>query len=357
MTWFWMNHFSVFQFKGNVRAMLGDYEENGIRPHALGSFRALLGATVRHPAMLRYLDNAQNAANRINENYARELMELHTLGADGGYTQTDVQELARILTGVGLALTPNLPKVRPDRQTDYVRVGAFEFNPNRHDYGDKVFLGHVVKGTGLSEIDEVLDRLARHPSTARFIARKLVVYFVADDPSPELVERVAHAFRASDGDIASTLRALFRTPEFASARGRKFKDPMHYVTSAIRFMYDDTAILNPAAVIAWLNRMGQGLYNRQTPDGYPLTQANWSGPGQMTTRFEVARAIGTGSPPLLREQGAAEVALAPAPPVHALYQRSLEETLDAATLQALKQARSAPEWNVYFLSSPEFMHR
>src|SRR2546430_318655 len=129
MTWFWMNHFNVFQYKANLRVLVADYEERAIRPHALGRFRDLLGATARHPAMLIYLDNAQNAASRINENYARELMELHTLGVDGGYTQRDVQELARILTGFG------------------VREGLFEFIPGRHDYGDKLLLGRTIRGT------------------------------------------------------------------------------------------------------------------------------------------------------------------------------------------------------------------
>jgi hypothetical protein len=137
MTWFWMNHFNVNLRKDNIRALVGDYEENAIRPHALGRFRDLLGATLHHPAMLRYLDNAQNAANRINENYARELMELHTLGVGGGYSQADVQELARVLTGVGVSQQPldAVPNIRPAVRADYVRKGLFEFNPNRHDYG------------------------------------------------------------------------------------------------------------------------------------------------------------------------------------------------------------------------------
>jgi len=147
MTWFWMNHFNVNLRKDNIRAMVGDYEENAIRPHALGRFRDLLGATLHHPAMLRYLDNAQNGANRINENYARELMELHTLGVGGGYSQADVQELARVLTGVGVSLQPAdvpPPNVRPAVRADYVRKGLFEFNPNRHDYGPKTLLGHCI---------------------------------------------------------------------------------------------------------------------------------------------------------------------------------------------------------------------
>src|SRR5664279_633772 len=140
MSWFWLNHFSVFARKGAIRWLAADYEEQAIRPHALGHFRDLVMATLKHPAMLQYLDNEQNAAGHINENYARELMELHTLGVNGGYTQRDVQELARILTGVGVNVGANAPNIRPQLQSQYVRNGLFEFNPNRHDYGDKVFL-------------------------------------------------------------------------------------------------------------------------------------------------------------------------------------------------------------------------
>ena len=358
MTWFWMNHFNVFQFKGNLRAMLADYEENAIRPHALGRFRTLLGATARHPAMLRYLDNAQNAANRINENYARELMELHTLGAQGGYTQNDVQELARILTGVGIIVTAAPRKVRADRQNQYVYQGVFEFNPNRHDYGDKVFLGRTVKGSGLSEVEEALDRLARHPSTARFVSRKLAIYMVSDDPPPQLVERMAATFKSSDGDIAAVLRTMFASPEFAASAGRKFKDPVHYVLSAVRLAYDDKPILNAMPVVGWLNRMGEGLYSRQTPDGYPLTQSGWVSPGQMTTRFEIARAIGSGNAGLFKTDAEPQAQVAALPQLsNGLVHRSLEKTLSPATLKALSQARSPQEWNTFLLSSPEFMNR
>ena len=154
MTWFWFDHFNVYQNRGLLRALVADYEDRAIRPYALGHFRDMLRAVVHHPAMLIYLDNAQNASGRINENLARELMELHTLGVDGGYTQADVQELARILTGVGVNLRSDTPQVRRAVRDDYVRDGLFEFNPNRHDYGDKKFLGGIVKGAGMKEVDE-----------------------------------------------------------------------------------------------------------------------------------------------------------------------------------------------------------
>ncbi|MBV8619654.1 MAG: DUF1800 domain-containing protein, partial [Curvibacter sp.] len=216
MTWFWMNHFNVFLYKSNIRVLVGDFEDQAIRPHALGRFRDLLGATLYHPAMIRYLDNEQNALGHVNENYARELMELHTLGVQGGYSQKDVQELARVLTGVGVNLNPldaPPPKLPPALRDQYVRRGLFEFNPARHDMGDKVLLGQPIRSRGLAEVNEALDRLARAPATARFISHKLAVYFVSDNPPAALVERMAATFSRSDGDIAATLATLFSAPE------------------------------------------------------------------------------------------------------------------------------------------------
>ncbi len=358
LSWFWLNHFSVHQGKHNLRAMVGDYEANAIAPHALGKFRDLLGATVHHPAMLRYLDNEANAVKRINENYARELMELHTLGVNGGYSQTDVQELARILTGVGVNLGPDTPKVKPALQSQYVRRGLFEFNPNRHDYGDKQFLGQTVKGRGLAELDEALDRLSRSPATAHFISGKLAQYFVGDNPPEALVARMAATFQHSDGMIADVLQTMFGSPEFRQSLGKKFKDPMHYVVSAVRLSYDDKPILNAGPMLSWLARMGQPLYGRQTPDGYPLTDASWASPGQMTTRFDIARTIGSGSAGLFRTDGPQPQEKVAFPQLaSALYYQSLQPTLSAATRQALEQAASSQEWNTFLLSSPEMMHR
>jgi uncharacterized protein (DUF1800 family) len=358
MTWFWMNHFNLFQYKSTVRAMVGDFEDRAIRPHALGRFRDLLAATIYHPAMLRYLDNEQNAAGRINENYARELMELHTLGVDGGYTQKDVQELARILTGLGVNLTDSVPNVRRDLQSQYVRDGVFEFNPNRHDYGDKLLLGGAVRGRGLAEVAEVVDRLGKHPATARFISRKLAIYFVADDPPQVLLDRMASAFMRSDGDIAIVLREMFLSPEFAQSLDHKFKDPIHYVVSAVRLAYGEKVILNAGPMINWLNRMGQPVYGRQTPDGYPMNAAAWNSPGQMTMRFEIAKAIGTGSAGLFKADGPAPVERPAFPQLaNALYFQSIQKRLSATTHQALDRATSPQEWNTFLLSSPEFMNR
>jgi len=358
MTWFWMNHFNVHQGKSNLRVLVGDYEDTAIRPHALGKFRDLLGATLRHPAMIRYLDNEQNAANRLNENYARELMELHTLGVDGGYSQRDVQELARILTGVGVNLGSAEPKVKKELQAQYVHTGLFEFNPNRHDYGAKQFLGQPITGRGLAEVDEALDRLSRHPATARYVSRKLAVYFVADEPPPALVARMADVFRSTDGDIAAVLRTLFTSTDFARSLGAKFKDPVHYVVSSVRLTYDDKVILNTGPMLGWLARMAQPLYGRQTPDGYALTQTGWASPGQMTTRFEIAKAIGSGNAGLFKADGPQPQQRAAFPQLaSAFYYQSLQQTLGPKTRQTLEQATSPQEWNTLLLSSPELMYR
>ncbi|HEY7238353.1 MAG TPA: DUF1800 domain-containing protein [Burkholderiales bacterium] len=321
MTWFWMNHFSVFQGKANVRALVGDYEERAIRPHALGRFGDLLVAVAHHPAMLVYLDNARNGVGRVNENYARELMELHTLGVKGGYNQADVQELARVLTGFS------------------VHEGEFRFFPRRHDFGQKTLLGRPIRTSGERELGEALDLLASHPSTARFVSRKLAVHFVADDPPEALVERMARAFRASDGDIALTLKAMFESPEFRASLGGKFKDPLHYMVSAVRFAAEGEIVPREGVerMINGLAAMGQPLYGRPTPDGYPLVRTEWTSPGQLATRFEVARGVGYRRVVRLSDE--------------------LPIPLSDTTRQTLSKASDPREWNLLLLSSPEFMSR
>lgn len=355
LTWFWFNRFNVHQGKATLRAAVGDYLDTAIRPHALGRFRDLLMASLRHPAMLRYLDNADNAAGRINENYAREIMELHTMGVGSGYSQADVEALARILTGVGIDLKPENPKLRPEHAADVRRDGLFLFNPNRHDYGDKLFLGAHVPGRGWAEVEQALDLIARHPATAANVSRALATYFLGQAPDDALVARLAAVFTRTDGDIAAVMEALAREPAFAAERG-SFKDPVRYVFSALRMAYDTRVILNPGPVLGWLNRLGEGLFNRSTPDGYPLDAAAWSGPGQLATRFEIARQIGSGPAGLFRPPGP-DQADQPAFPVLAngLYFSTLAGTLSASTRAALAQAVSPQDWNTLYLASPEFM--
>ena len=359
LTWFWFNHFNVHQYKANLRVLVGDYEDRAIRPHALGRFRDLLAATLRHPAMLRYLDNSDNAAGHLNENYAREIMELHTMGVGSGYAQADVEALARILTGVGIDLKPEDPKLKPELQSQLVREGVFEFNPARHDYGDKNFLGHVIKGRGLAEVDEALDILCRHPATATHLSKQLATYFVSDNPPEALVRQMAQTFQKSDGDIAAVMSTMVHSQEFAATlqAGAKFKDPVHYVMSAVRLAYDNKVILNTLPAQNWLNRLSEGLFNHETPDGYSMIAASWNGPGQMMLRFEIARQIGSGSSGLFKPNEPNAVDQPAFPLVqNSLYFSNLRQILSPTTLAALDQAVSPQDWNTLYLSSPEFMH-
>jgi uncharacterized protein (DUF1800 family) len=358
MTWFWFNHFNVHLYKSDIRETIADYEEH-LRTNALGHFRDLLGATATHPAMLRYLDNAENAKGHINENYAREIMELHTMGVGSGYTQEDVQVLARILTGVGVNFQPPDPKApKQAPQPDHIHNGLFEFNPARHDYGVKHFLDRTIEGRGFAEVEQALDILARHPATATYVSRKIATYFLSDTPPDVLVQRMAQSFRITDGDIVSVLLVMFKSPEFMASLSAKtkYKDPMQFVLSAVRLAYDNKVILNAGPIIGWLNRLGEGLYNHQTPDGYPMTAAAWSGAGQMATRFEIARAIGSNAAGLFKAPPP-DTAERPAFPqiASAFYFNVLQPTLSPATRAALEQAGSPQEWNTLFLSSPEFM--
>jgi uncharacterized protein (DUF1800 family) len=354
MVWFWLNHFSVHQYKANLRWLIGDYEEHAIRPHALGHFKDLVLATLEHPAMLQYLDNQQNAVGHVNENYARELMELHTLGVDAGYTQQDVQQLARILTGAGINVG-DAPRLKAEWQPLYLRRGAFEFNPARHDFGNKTLLGHAIGGKGFGEIENAVTLIVRQPACATFISRQLASYFVADNPPRRLVEKMAQTFQRSDGDIAAVLRTMFLAPEFNGALGGKFKDPTRYVLSAVRFAYDGRPISNTRPMLNWLNALGEGPYNRQTPDGYPLGELNWASPGQISRRFEIARAIGSGNAGLFDPEDDTAATTSGFPQLsNRLYFEALEPFLAATTREALNRANSQQEWNTFLLSSPDF---
>jgi uncharacterized protein (DUF1800 family) len=356
--WFWLNFFNVHQYKANVRWLVGDYEERAIRPHVLGRFRDLVMATLTHPAMLQYLDNAQNAAGHLNENYARELMELHTLGVDGGYTQQDVQALARILTGAGVSAGGAAPRLRPDWQPLYRRSGAFEFNPARHDFSDKTLLGHTIAGRGMPEIEEAVDLLVRQPACARFVARRLAQYFVADDPPRSLIDRMARAFAATDGEIGAVMRTMLASPEYRASLGGKFKDPMHYLISSLRLAYDGRVIVNAHPIVNWLNSLGEPLYGRQTPDGYPLVEAGWASSGQLSRRFEIARAIANGSAGLFEPEDGSSGPRGGFPQLAShVYYDAFEPRLSATTRQALERATSQVEWNTFLLASPEFNYR
>jgi uncharacterized protein (DUF1800 family) len=356
MVWFWLNHFSVFQYKANLRWLVGDYEERAIRPHVFGRFKDLVMASLQHPAMLQYLDNNQNSVGHINENYARELLELHTLGIGGGYSQQDVQELARVLTGVGVNVG-DPPKLKPEMQSLYVRSGAFEFNPARHDFGAKTVLGHAITGRGFGEVEAAVSLIVAQPACARFVSRELAIYFVADNPPAALVERMAQTFMRSDGDIGAVLRTLFLSHEFDAALGGKFKDPTRYVVSAVRFAYDGRPISNTRPLLNWLTGLGETPYGRQTPDGYPLTELGWASSGQMSRRFEIARAIGAGNAGLFNPEDGSAANSAGFPQLsNRLYFEAVEPFLALRTKDALARANSQQEWNTFLLSSPDFSY-
>lgn len=354
MVWFWLNHFSVFQGKAELRYLVGSYAEQAIRPYALGHFQDLLMATLEHPAMLQYLDNQQNRLGHINENYAREFMELHTLGVDGGYSQQDVQQLALVFTGVGINAGPP-PRLPRPLLAWYLRRGVFEFNPAHHDMSRKRLLGHRIHGAGFEEVRQAVQLIVRQPACAHYIARQLATYFVSDTPPAALVERMAQTFQRTDGDIAAVLRTMLLADEFDAALGTKFKDPMRYVVSALRFSYGDRVIVNTDPVVNWLRSLGELPFGRLTPDGYPLTEAAWASPGQLATRFEVARALASGAPRLfVADDDGALPSGASASAATTLYAESLAPYLASNTQQVLSRARSRQQWNALLLSSPDF---
>ncbi|MEJ1963320.1 MAG: DUF1800 domain-containing protein [Gammaproteobacteria bacterium] len=354
LVWLWLNHFSVHQAKANGRWLVADYTERAIRPHALGRFSDLVLATLEHPAMLQYLDNVQNANGHINENYARELLELHTLGVGSGYTQQDVQELARILTGVGVNPTGDEPKLKKEWQPLYRHDGAFEFNPARHDFGEKVLLGQHIAGAGLDEVQNAIALIVSQPACARFVSHKLATYFVADDPPPRLVEQMSRTFMKTHGDIRAVLETMLDSKELTHSLGGKFRDPMQYVIASVRLAYDDRPIENVRPIMNWLNALGEPLYGRATPDGYPLTASAWTSSGQMSKRFEIARAIGSGNAGLFQpDDGAVAVHTGFPQLATRMYYDSIEPQLGADTRVALDRAASQAEWNTYLLASPD----
>jgi uncharacterized protein (DUF1800 family) len=288
---FWTNHFNVFAQKGLVRLFAGDYVERAIRPNALGRFEDLLIATAKHPAMLIYLDNAQSVAARegrrrgLNENYARELLELHTLGVDGGYAQKDVIDVARVLTGWS---------VRRPKEGGL----GFTFRKGAHDDGEKTILGERFPAGGNDEEGiRLLKMLAHHPATAQHLAKKLCARFVADDPPADCVETAARAYRNSDGKIGDVLRAIFDHPSFwqADNRGRKLKTPLELVASALRVLdARPDGSLKLAEVLA---RLGEPILRESVPTGYPEAEEDWASSGAMLSRMSFASMLASGELP------------------------------------------------------------
>jgi uncharacterized protein (DUF1800 family) len=287
LTDFWFNHFNVYLDKGADRYLVTEYERDVIRPHVLGKFKELLEATAKSPAMLFYLDNWQSVgpvgaqaqgkknARGLNENYGRELLELHTLGVDGGYTQTDVTEAARCFTGWTI------------RQPQ--RGGEFFFNGRVHDEGEKIVLGvRISAGGGMSDGEKVLDLVAHHPSTAHFISQQLAIRFVADEPPASLVDRMAETFRKTDGDLRAVMKTMLESREFFSqgAWRSKLKSPLEVVASAVRASGGEVDYAFPLA--NQVAQLGQPLYRKQEPTGYANFSREWLNSGGLLARMNFA---------------------------------------------------------------------
>jgi uncharacterized protein (DUF1800 family) len=397
MTDFWFNHFNVFIGKGPDRYMINAYEREVIRPHALGKFKDILAATAKSPAMLFYLDNwqsvgpnselalygpqrrmgrrgrfarprpqqqAKNRPSGLNENYAREIMELHTLGVDGGYTQKDVTELAKVLTGWSIE-QPQLG-------------GSFRFNERAHEPGPKYVLGRKIGEHGEKEGEEMLDILAHHPSTAKFISRKLAMRFVSDTPPQSLVDRMADTFLKKDGDIREVLRTMFHSPEFwaTGAYRAKMKTPFEFVASAARASGAD--IQNALPLVGTLNRMGMPLYAMQPPTGYSMKAEAWVNSSALLNRMNFALQLASGRlpgtsldpqalipGPAPSDPGAALAALEQSilagdvsPQTHAVMQKQLGDP--QISQRKLDDADKKPNYGAIaglIMGSPEFQRR
>ncbi len=355
MTDFWFNHFNVSFVRGECAQFIPAYERDVIRPNALGNFDHLLMASAKSPAMLYYLDNFTSVGplppakpqpvkpvaasadmsmmmtttaattqpatvktltqpgknvNGLNENYAREVMELHTLGVDGGYTQNDVTQAARVLTGwtvypisdeaYGAAMKGLVAKVGENNlaQKGYVHEGDFLFTPNRHDQGEKVVLGHTFEASkdpvvGYQEGVYLLEMLAHHPSTAKFICRKLAVRFVSDNPPQKLVDKMAKSFTDHDGDIRQVLITMVTSPEFWDKKVTlvKTKSPFELAISSVRGLNAD--IKDPYPLFNWITRMGEKIYYYQAPTGFPDRGRYWINTGSLLSRMDFSLALTT----------------------------------------------------------------
>jgi len=379
---FWFNHFNVdvgknvSQVLNLVHLLIGSYERDAIRPHVLGHFKDLLLATARHPAMLYYLDNWESVApgafevgpfapNRgivngvpntiipspflrqahgLNENYGREVMELHTLGVNGGYTQDDVIAVARCFTGWTVR-NPDNPE--------------FVFAPFMHDFGEKTVLGHKIPaGGGESDGLQVIDILAHHPSTARFISRALAQRFVADDPPQSLVDRMAHTFSETDGDLRAVLKTMFSSPEFFSegAWQAKVKSPLEMVVGAVRAVHGE--VTDTFSLVQKIADMGEPLYGKVEPNGYPNTGDIWLSTAGITGRVSFAASLASGLVPGLRLgpsrwEGKDQPAIAR----DLLGHEASPQTLTALETGLKGKEPTAPFIASLVLSSPDFQRR
>ena len=346
---FWFNHFNVYGDKPLVSIFIGDYEREAIRPYVLGHFRDLLEATAKHPAMLIYLDNWFNeysptlkdsrAKNSyaMNENYARELMELHTLGIDGGYTQQDVITLSHILTGWGLH------RAWGNKGSDY----KFYFNEKLHDPGNKVLLGRSIKGGGEDEVEKALDMLANSPATARHISFQLAQYFVSDSPDPVLVDQLVNKFEATDGDIRALLQVIFHSQQFWDINNyqNKFRTPFQYVIAEVRALGKPVANYDP---LRWvMGGLGMPFYKCASPQGYQDTKDTWFNSDQLVRRVNWASELSLGWVDFYHDQSPAA------------YRDLLATVASQLSPLTINEIQKSPEpyRAALILGSPEMMKR
>jgi uncharacterized protein (DUF1800 family) len=368
---FWFNHFNVYEGKNNVnlRPLLASYERDAIRAHVFGHFKDLLLATARHPAMLYYLDNWQSIskdafdigpfapqvevvarqlarqAHGLNENYGREVMELHTLGVNGGYTQDDVIAVARCFTG----WTIRKPATNPE----------FVFAAFMHDTGEKTVLGHkIAAGGGENDGLQVIDILAHHPSTARFISKQLAQRFIADDPPQALIDRMAQTFTKTDGDLRAVMGAMFTSPEFFSAEAwqAKIKSPFEMAVSAIRALQADTT--DTIALAQKISDLGEPLYGKVDPTGYPLTGEVWLSTSNLFGRINFGTALASGQIPGVKLDNAR----LPAADAAVIARAILGSDPSAETMDAVGKGLAGHEPTARFIAgmvigSPDFQKR
>jgi uncharacterized protein (DUF1800 family) len=340
LVYFWSNHFCVSAAKGPVRGLAGGYEREAIRPHVLGRFADMLMASAQHPAMLIYLDNqisigpnspaGRNRKRGLNENLARELLELHTLGVDGGYTQADVTNLARVLTGWTVGVIDQPQTV----------AGKFFFGPMRHEPGAWTILGKRYEDRGLQTGVEVLADLARHPATARHIARKLARHFLADDAPAALIGRLEAAFKTSDGDLAVVARTLVSSPEVWAAPPRKVVPPFDFAIAIARGLGFRPKAAEIHRVAA---QLGQPTWTVPSPKGWPDDDDAWMGPSAVRERLRIAEFVARQV-----DKTADPRALAP---------ELLGDAMSGETMQAIQRAESREQGFELLVMAPEFLRR
>lgn len=347
--WFWFNHFNVQSNKAQIAPVLASYIHDAIGARLGGRFGDLLKAVTMHPAMLMYLDNVRNVKGRGNENHARELLELHTLGVGGGYGQADVSAAAEIMTGWGVRL-----------RGDPSALGQMVFGARQHEDGEKEVLGRAFAAGGERELPELLDHLALQPATARHVSRRLCVWLLEDEPSRSAVERLSAVYLQTNGSLPALWQEVHRILQESSdaaapgRQSRKFKDPLRYVTSAVRLLADGALIENARPMERLLRLLGEPMFLRGSPDGYPLKGSDWLNAGQLTQRVELAKDIVTTLPRMVSGGDVRETLRRS--PFESDGVRAWAGRLSRGSRAVVDAANDSPEAWALLLASPEFMY-